>query len=141
MARQQKIAWLIIVAYAFALAAFLAMIPFMGAQKAIPGLALAGLGGFGPLIFRRRRDPTGVQIDERDRLIGRRAALAAAMSSYGVFILGSLGVYFFWQWQGKELVSVHLLPMIVQAAALAFFLAWAVAVVVQYGREGVGADA
>jgi hypothetical protein len=103
--------------------------------KALAGFAFMGivaLAGFSPLIF--GKDKGKVVFDERDRLIKRRASLAGFgtffIFSYGGMVLMSLLV----GWNG--LISVHSVGTIFGVSAIAMWAAWAVAILVQYGRGG-----
>lgn len=136
MSREQKGAWFIVAMFAASVMAYLILLPFMGPVPALGAFGLMGLTMFWPLIFRKRRDPLGVEIDERDRVLQRKATLAGAMISYGVFLLGCMGVWFYYfTWQGQQMVSVHLFPGAVFAGGITLWVARSVAMLVLYGRE------
>ena len=102
MNRVQKIAWsfVVMISVAFLLSCIaIAILYFkVGMPKALAGLGfmgIAGLGGFSPLIFQTEKGK--VTLDERYRLINRRAALAGFGTSY---LLVGLGVHdsIFYSW-------------------------------------------
>ncbi|MGD0461428.1 MAG: hypothetical protein ABSB74_02965 [Tepidisphaeraceae bacterium] len=128
MNSQQKQAWLTVALAAVSVAAFGALWPVVGRYPAISAFGLFGFSGLGPLFYRKDT------LDERDRTIARRAALAAGMISYGVFILGCMGIWgIVYQLRGSQQVSVHVLPLITGAGGFAFFLGYAITVLVMYG--------
>ncbi len=137
MSQEQKMAWLMVGTFAAGVVLFLVLIPVLGIPAAFSGFGLTGLGGLGPLVFCRKRKPDMVPSDERDKMIGQKATLVGAMISYETFILACMipwGIYYFGQ--GKELISVHALPLIVGAGGLAFFVSRSILLLIFYGREG-----
>ena len=139
MNRMQKMAWFLLVTASASLfsslLAFAVLYFKYGLPKAYAGFALMslmGVIGFSPLFF--RKDKTKVVFDERDQLIQRNAAMlgfTAAFLTCGVscmfpfFVLGS-----------NASISVKWLPNIWLATFMAQFIAYSVAILVQYGREG-----
>ena len=139
MNRVQKIAWsfVVTISVAFLLSCIAIAILYVkvGMPKALAGLGfmgIAGLGGFSPLIFQTEKGK--VTLDERDRLINRRAALAGFGTSYllvglacmiPLFILGL-----------KASISVTWLPYIFMGAGLSMFFVHSVAILIQYGGGG-----
>jgi len=139
MNRAQKIAWLLVIT--ISLGAVLSCIAFtvgyfmVGMPKALAGLgfmSIAGIGGFGPLIF--GKDKGNVTFDERDKQIKRRAALASFGASY--LIVGAACMIPFFILGPKASISVTWLPNIFGAAATCTFFTYSVAILVQYGRGG-----
>lgn len=136
MSREQKGAWFTIAVFTGSLVAFMALVPFIGPIPALGAFGLMGLTGFVPLLFRKRGDPTGVDVDERDRLIQRQATLGGAMFSYMVFVLGCMGLWFYYaMWQGQQVVSVHFFAGITAAGGIALYVVRSIAILVLYGRE------
>jgi len=139
MNRIQKIAWTLIIAISSGLILSCIAVAILyvkvGMPKAIAGFALmgiVGLAGFSPLIF--RKDKGEITFDERDKLIKRRASLAG----FGVFF-----ICFFLEWMitdfivgSNGLIRVRLIGMMFSGACLGMWAAWAVAILVQYGRGG-----
>lgn len=127
MNAQQKQAWLTVTLAAASLVAYAALWPAQGPYTALSAFALFGLSGLGPLFC--AKEP----MDERDQTIARRAALAAGMVSYGVFILGCMGIWaIVYELHGADRVSIHVLPLITGAGGMAFFLGHAVAILISY---------
>ena len=135
MVRQQKMAWFVIVVFILAFVNFAVLLSFQRAQVAFAGFGVFGFGGLAPLLFRKKAAPEEVDIDERDKAIAKTAALGAAMMSYGAFILTCMLTWEFCRHQGKEVVSIHVLPTIVGIGGMVFFVTWAITIVVLYGRE------
>jgi hypothetical protein len=109
-------------------------IGFPRAWSGLSFLGIAGLGGLGPLIF--RKDPGTVTCDERDRAINSTAAKAGFGASYMVFYLLGMGTWEIYYYQGgKEIISVHVLPMICMMGGMTAFFAHALTILILYGRE------
>lgn len=141
MNRAQKMAWLLVITISVAVllaggAVGILYVKF-GMPKAVAGLGfmgVAGLGGLGPLIF--RKDKGTVTCDERDKLINRRAALAGFGADYMVVGLGCMIPFFVLG--PKANISVTWLPMIFMGAGISHFFFHSVAILVQYGRASKG---
>ncbi|UCE99945.1 MAG: DUF2178 domain-containing protein [Planctomycetota bacterium] len=139
MNRLQKIAWSVVITISagFVVSCIAVAILYVkvGMPKAVAGFALigiAGLGGLGPLIF--KKDKGKVSFDERDRQIKEKAALggfAAAFLFAGLacmipfFILGP-----------KASISVTWLPNIWMGTFLTAFFVYSAAILIQYGWKG-----
>ena len=143
MNRAQKIAWLFVIT--ISLAAVISCIAvtvayfMVGMPKALAGLGfmgIAGLGGFGPLIF--GKDKGNVTFDERDKQIKRRAALAMFGASF--LVVGAVCMIPFFILGPKASISVTWLPSIFGAAGICAFFAHSVAILVQYARTGKGEE-
>jgi hypothetical protein len=141
MNRVQKIAWsfVITISVAFLISFIVIVILYfkVGMPKALAGLGfmgIAGLGGFSPLIF--QTDKGKVALDERDRLINRRAALAGFGTSY--LLVGLACMIPFFILGPKATISVIWLPYIFGATGLCMFFDHSVAILAQYGRGGKG---
>ncbi len=141
MNRMQKIAWFLVVTISlgviFSIAATILLYAKLGMPKAQAGLAflaIAGLGGLGPLVF--KKDKGAVACDERDRIINRRAALAAFTIAYLFVGLACMLPFFVLGPDGS--ISVTWLPMIFMGAGLITFFVHSAAILVQYGRGTKG---
>ena len=82
---------------------------------------------------RSRKRSKSVQ-DERDKLIIKRAVLAAFLSLTGLFIIGYIITLFAVTTTAS--MPASRLPEILYGGAIIFILALSVAVLVQYGRGG-----
>lgn len=140
MNRIQKISWLIAVTHTIAIICSAIAVALLyqrhGFPKAWAGLAfmaIAGIGGLGPIIF--GKDPGPVQTDERDRLILIKAARGSFALSYLVFGLMCMGTWWHYHAKAVETISIHILPWIFGAAAVTAFLSHAITILVLYGRE------
>ena len=137
MSQEQKMAWLMLGAFAAGVVLFLVLIPVLGIPAAFSGFGLTGLWGLGPLLFRKKRKSDVVPRDERDGMIGQKATLVGAMISYETFILACMipwGIYYL-GW-GRELISVHVLPLIVAASAFVLLVSRSIVLLILYGRKG-----
>lgn len=141
MNRMQKIAWLFVVTISLAviLSAIAIGLLYLKfgmpvAQAGLAFLGIAGLGGFGPLIF--KKDKGAVIYDERDTLINRRAALAGFGASY--LLVGLSCMIPFFIFGPKASISVTWLPMIFMGAGLSLFFFHSVAILIQYGWRDKG---
>jgi hypothetical protein len=107
----------------------------VGLPRAYAGfafMAIAGLGGLAPGIF--RKDKSKVAMDERDKLIKERAALAAFTASY--LFTGLVCMIPFFILGPKAMVSVIWLPSIWFGTFLIAFFVRSVAILIQYGLGG-----
>ncbi|UCC22666.1 MAG: hypothetical protein JSW23_00935 [Planctomycetota bacterium] len=141
MNRAQKIAWCLVIAISMGViagcAAFGVLYFTVGMPKAAAGfgfVGIAGLGGFAPLLI--KKDKGSVTFDERDRLIKRRAALAAFGTSHLFVGLVCMLPFFILGPEGS--ISVSWLPEIFIGAALVVFFVHSVAVLIQYWWGGKG---
>ena len=136
MNRAQKIAWLFVITISLAVVlsciAFVVAYFMVGTPKALAALAfmgIAGLGGFGPLIF--AKDKGNVTFDERDIQIKRKAALAMFGASY--LVIGAVCMIPFFILGPKASISITWLPSIFMAAGITAFFVHSVAILAQYG--------
>jgi len=139
MNRVQKIAWslVVMISVAFFLSCIAIAILYVkvGMPKALAGLGfmgIAGLGGFSALIFQTEKGK--VTLDERDRLINRRAVLAGFGTSY--LLVGLACMIPFFILGPKASISVTWLPYIFMGAGLSMFFVHSVAILIQYGWGG-----
>jgi hypothetical protein len=139
MKRIQKIAWVFVITISIAvisatIATVVLYIKF-GMPKASAGLAflaIAGIGGFAPLFI--KKDPGPVEFDERDKEIGRRAALAGFAAAY--LLVGLSCMIPFTIYGYDKMVRITWLPMIFAAAGIAHYFFYSVAILIQYGKGG-----
>ena len=138
MNRIQKMAWWMVIwisagailaAIAVAVSYFIIGMPWSIARAGLAFLGIAGFGGLASLIF--KKDPGKVTCDERDRLINKRAAIAAFASAYLVTGLACMLPFFILG--PAATISVVWLPDIFMAAGLTAFFVHSVAILVQYG--------
>ena len=130
MNAEQKRAWLGVATMIACVGSYLVLLPLFGPIVATAGFAFYGINGFAGLIGR------GERVDERDRMIARRATLAGAMASYMAFILGCMGTWFVvFAIQREQQLWVHALGTITMLGAIVFFFTRSVAILVFYGRH------
>ncbi len=137
MNRVQKIAWFFVITISIAVLLSTVAIGILyakvGLPKAMAGMAflgIAGIGGFGPLIFKKDKGP--VTCDERDVIINSRAALAGFGAAYMVVGLACMLPFFILGTNSR--ISVTWLPMIFMGAGLSSFFMHSIAILIQYGR-------
>jgi hypothetical protein len=141
MNRIQKISWLMVVTIGIAVICSAVAITTWyfkyGFPKAWTGLSflgIAGLGGLGPLLF--RKDPGPVGADERDRLINLKAARGSFALSYLVFGLLCMGIWEYCRLHDKFVISIEVLPLVWGIAALTAFFSHALIILILYGEGG-----
>jgi hypothetical protein len=123
--------WLILLAATGLLYAGSAV--FVGPVAACGAFGFLGLGGFLPLVYRKR--PGVVVLDERDRQIAYDALIAGYSIFWLAFTLGVMGLWAVFYWKGAETISVQVLPSLVGTGAIVFYTARAIAILVQYFRQ------
>ncbi|MCK4959377.1 MAG: hypothetical protein KAT00_08245 [Planctomycetes bacterium] len=140
MNQTQKMAWLIVLSILVGLVLSVTAVAVSatkyGFPRALAGfgfMGLAGLGGLGPVIF--KKDPGPVAFDERDQLIKRRSALAGFAASY--LFMGLACMIPFFVLGPKATISVNCLPYIFMGAGISTFFVTSVAVLVLYGKSRV----
>ncbi len=140
MNRMQKMSWLIVISVGTGLilsAIAVTVLYFkLGFPKAWTGWAfmgIAGIGGLGPLFF--KKDPGPVQADERDRLINLKAARAGFALSYGIFGLMCMGIWEYCRHQNLDTISIHILPELFMAAGITAFFTHALTILILYGKD------
>jgi len=141
MNRAQKIAWLLVITTSagLVLSCIAAVILYIksGMPTALAGfafMAVAGLGGLGPSIF--KKDKGNITFDERDKLIKEKAKLAGFSASFLFAGLACMTPFFIFG--PKASISVIWLPYIFGGAGLSMFFVHSVAILVQYGWRGKG---
>ena len=140
MNRIQKIALfnLIVISVAIAatgitLAILARLVGFPRAWGSLGSMGICGLTGLGPLLFRKPQGSNRVPYDERDALIGKRAAMAMFGISYLCFIAAGMTI---WLIVGPHReISSNTLPSMVGGVGLIAWITWSIAILVQYGRK------
>jgi len=139
MNRMQKIAWSFVISTALgfvcsviAVAILYFKVGFPRASAGLAFLAIAGLGGLSPLIF--REDKGKVTFDERDAFIKKNAALAGFAGAF-LFTCFACMIPFF-VLGTKASISVRWLPQIWIGTFVTQFFFYSVAILVGYGRGG-----
>jgi hypothetical protein len=141
MNRVQKVAWFLMITFLAAVVvsciAILVLYFYfkIGMPRAMAGLGfigLAGFGGLGPLIF--KKDKGAVTYDERDKIIHLNASRAA----FGIFFITSYLLSFVavpLLRGANGTISVHELWLLFGIASIPFWPAWAIMVLMLYGKE------
>ena len=137
MSRQQKYAWFILALFVIAVGAYFVAMRFIGP---LPALGVGGFIGFaglgGPLFFRKKSGQHEPVMDERDKLIKSKAEHHSLLAAYEWYILACMGAWAFNRgWTGEGTVPVVVLPLFVFGGMAVHLLAYAIAVLVGYGRE------
>ena len=135
MLLEQKQSWCIVVAFAFALAVFLVLIPLIGLKIAWGAFGLTGLGGLAPVIFRVKRKAGEVDVDERDKMIAPKATMGGVMLGLNTAIAVCMILWSVYRAQGKDAISINILPIIVFATMMVFWVARGITILILYGRE------
>ena len=141
MNRIQKISWLMVISIGTAVILSTVSIVLLHSRFGFPRawaglsfLALAGIGGLGPLFF--RNNPGPVQTDERDQQILLKAARAGFAMSYLLVGILCMGIWEWYKHKNAETISIEVLPMIWMGAALTAFFIHALAILILYGKGG-----
>lgn len=141
MNRIQKISWVMMIAIGIAVVCSAAAITIWylqyGFPKAWAGLAflgIAGIGGLGPILF--RKDPGPVGADERDNFINLTAARGSFALSYLVFGLLSMGIWEYCRLHDTFVISIEVLPLVWIIAAMMAFFSHAMIILTLYGKGG-----
>jgi hypothetical protein len=141
MNRMQKIAWSMVITVSagfvcsvIAVAILYFKVGFPRASAGLAFLAIAGLGGLSPLIF--KEDKGKVTFDERDAFIKKNAAHAGFAGAF-LFTCFACMIPFFVL--GPEAsISVRWLPQIWIGTFVTQFFFYSVAILVQYGWRDKG---
>ncbi len=137
MVPEQKRAWLIIGACALALIILLVLIPLTGGTRAVTIVFVMCVlcWALGRVLFHKRLRAGEVASDERDKAIEAKALVNGGMASYLAVLATCAITWSTYFYQGKEVIPIGSLIRVVQPSLFVFFLAWAVTILVLYGRE------
>jgi hypothetical protein len=133
---KEGLCWLVLLAVTTA--CYFALCPLLGAQAATGAFGLLGVGGFFPLLYRKRRQ--AIALDERDRQIASRAQLAGYSVFWPIFVLGTMAIWEIARYNGQSTISIEVLPGIVFGGFLVFITARALAIVIQYHRQNAAKE-
>lgn len=140
MNRMQKMSWWMVATMGsglllsiIAVTASYFMVGFPKAWSGIAFIGIGGLGGLGPLIF--KKDPGPVHGDERDQFINLKAARASFALSYLLFGLLSMGIWSYYHYHNQSAITIEVLPLVWGLAAVTAFLSHAVMILVLYGKD------
>ena len=141
MNRVQKVAWFLVITFSAAVVvsciAILVLYFYfkIGMPRAMAGLffiGLAGFGGLAPLIF--KKDKGAVTYDERDEIIHLKASRAAfAIFFIATSLLSFVAVPLLRGGDGS--ISVKELWFLFGIAAMPFWPAWSIMVLMLYGKD------
>jgi hypothetical protein len=92
-----------------------------------------------PIYFIEKKNSHKVSLDERDKLIVKRAILVACALLFGLMVVAYVTVYFITPGSTGSIPVSHL-PEILYVASIVFILTLSIAILVQYGRGGKDAD-
>ena len=115
-----------------------------GAMAAFAFLGISSLLGLGDRFYRKGKNPSAVVMDERDEDIKRRAMVIGWGVDWLFWGLICMVPWFVVAFRSgfersQELaIPVALLPLTFMATGLLHVLAWSIAVLVLYGRQGGG---
>jgi len=93
-----------------------------------------GIIGLSLVFLRKRQSPVEVDLDERDKLIKRRAMLTCYFSLWGFFIATCTIPWLIVGPEGS--IPVCVLPVILLGVFITVMLVNSVAILIQYGRGG-----
>jgi hypothetical protein len=128
---QQKVAWFNIAVFVAALALYGALVPLIGASRALGAYGVLGLWGLGFFFYRRPK--SGVLMDERDQLVNARAQVAGLWIFWEFFVAACMITWavlrYFYH---SDIVSVEVLPLMVVGGMVIFVLSYSIAILFQY---------
>jgi hypothetical protein len=137
MTATQKHAWFNLAVVAFSVLTVAVLAPVLGPRRAMGGLGMLGLMGFGVLFFRKR--PGSVVTDERDAQIRLRALMLTSALVWIVYV--ETCVFVPWFYYGEHgAVPVVVIQASVLVAWIFVTVVDSVATLVLYARGG-GSDA
>ena len=135
MNTEQKIAWFTLTVCGVTIIAYGILHVLYGYQVAFAAFSILGLTGFIPILFPKRQSNHEVTVDERDRIILRKANVAAGMVSYLIFVLVTMGAWFYQFAHGARHIGISVLPMIVMCGGLGLFVTRSIALIVLYRTD------
>ncbi len=136
MNTEQKAAWYTLVICLAALVCFAVLLFTIGFPAAMSAFALLAFTGFTPLLFTHGRGHGEVLLDERDRLLLRKANVIAGTASYLAFVVSCMIAWFIPFFSGAQHVDISILPLIVFGGGITLMMVRAISVIVLYGRGG-----
>jgi hypothetical protein len=136
MTATQKHAWFNLAVVALSVLTVAALMPVLGPRRAMGGLGLLGLMGFGVLFYRKR--PGRVVADERDAQIRLRSLMLTSALFWIVFVETCVFVPWFYYGEGGA-VPVVVIQASVVVAWIIITVVDSVATLVQYARGGADA--
>jgi len=131
MPAQLKHAWLDLVTGTTALLTYLALLPFVGPERAMVALPILAAGAFAPLLYRRPKGTAAVVTDELDRLVHLRA-LAVSWAVLWLFFVAFCMTT--WHLHRGGTVRAELFPIMVGAGYVLVTVSRAAATIVMYHR-------
>lgn len=135
MNTEQKVAWFTIVVCSLTLMSFVTLHTLYGSPGAYAAFSLMALTGFNPILFRKHKEDQRTSLDERDRIILRKASVAGGMLSYAIFVLVSMGAWFVQFSRGRHEVEISILPFIVFCGGITLFLTRSITLIVLYRTD------
>ena len=143
MNRAQKMAWFTLIVAGIGSVLSIIVVILLAAKfgfpKAFAGfacMAVTGLAGFAPAIFKKEKRQ--VTFDERDRGIHIKSTRAGFAASYGFVGLICMGTWFAIGPNG--MITVNLLPNIFIGAMITMIIVQSITILVEYGRGGKEKD-
>lgn len=125
----QKLAWLGVGCAIVCVVLYLGLLPFFGPRASAAVFALFAVSGLEGLVGRKDK------LDERDVAILRKATLVGFTMSYLGFVFACMGSWaVIYMWQGKESVSIHVLPIITMAGFFIAYVVRCITILLLYGR-------
>ena len=135
MNTEQKVAWFTIVVCTLTLMSFVTLHSLYGSPAAFAAFSLMAVTGFSPILFRKHKNDQRTSLDERDRIILRKAGVAGGMLSYTIFVLVTMGTWFVQFSRGRDEVEISILPLIVICGAMTLFLTRSITLIVLYRTD------
>ncbi|HUU27373.1 MAG TPA: hypothetical protein VM123_06140 [archaeon] len=135
MSPYQKIAWFNLAVIALTVAVFLALIPFVGIERAKVAFILLILLAFGFVMLATERGRT--IHDERDINLDRKAKVATFYVFIIYFISGSLYLGCF---TGNDLIPRQVIINFSVIGNLVFLVAYSISILVLYDKEQILTD-
>jgi hypothetical protein len=133
MTLQQKVAWFNLGVIAATVLAYAALVPVLGAARALGAFGLCGAWGFSILFYRRRGGQ--VVTDEREQLIAARSQLAALWTFWEAFVAACMVTWAVVRYRyDRSEVPVDVLPWLVLGGLVVYQVTQAAAVLVQHRR-------
>lgn len=130
MTYAERNAWFEIAVAGTTIAAYVALLFFLGPEPAIAAFAILALTSLSPMRRGRRRETL---VDERDVAILQRSSLIGYGVFWVAFVAGTMGV---WVIRGEDgSIPANALPLFPMTGCLVLMLSRSLATVVQYARS------